>query len=159
MTEKLQDTGSEPTELLLSILVAVSVGFALERLLSQDDFLWFCLSVIAILISVGFIYVMLETTKYSFKSVSRVLVILSVIFFPFTLAKATQNSISSIFDWSFNKEIVYGVLMGVCFVAWGIAEYREKNKSKGIGIIVFGGTIIAFSLLFGVLLVGGILKI
>jgi hypothetical protein len=151
--------GKQPTELLLSILVAVAVGFALEKLLLLDDFSWLCFSTLAIIISIAFIYLILETEKPSFISISRILVIIFVIFFPFTLAKVTQNYPSTMLVWTSNKELFYGILTGITFLLWGWAEYKERHKGKGIGIIVFGSAIIFFSVLFFVLINGGWIKV
>jgi len=150
---------SEPIELLLSILVAISIGFALEKLIMLNDLLWFGFSILAILLAVGFIYIMLNTSlKNKFRDLSRLAVIIFVIFFPFTLTKALQNSIGTIFNWKGNKEITYSILMGLAFISWGISEL-ENSKTKGAIIIVIGGIIAIVSIIFLIMLKGGLINV
>lgn len=127
-------------ELLLSILIAISVGFALEKLVDVSDTgEWFFLSGVSILVSVVFIYMMLEINPKSITEVSKLFVLGSVLFLPFTLSRLSrdQNSASAGFVWGPGLEYCYIFLISAFFIWWGICE-RINGKEKGKYIIGFG---------------------
>lgn len=142
-----------PLELLLSILVAISLGFAIERLVNLDDTLvWLFFSLLAVLIAVSFICTMVDLPKLTFKDLSRICVLVAVIFFPFTLARLNEGIAkkSTGFIWGNFQEMLYGLSIGVFFILWGYSELKE-NKTKGWAIIVLGLVIVLASLALWVL--------
>lgn len=126
-------------ELLLSILIAISAGFAIERLVDVSDTLvWLFLSLLSICISLWFIYEMLEIEFPSRRNLSRLCVLIFVMFLPFTFARLDSNVAleSTRFVWGNLAEMVYGLLLGAAFIAWGKFEKEEfGEKKKHIWII------------------------
>lgn len=150
----------KPIELLISIFAGISVGFGLESLMKvTDDALWFGFSIFAIIFTTAFIWIILDVGKLKFKEVIMMITLAFLIFFPFTLAKADQNSTSSIFDWTGNTEIIYSIFMGISFIIWGAAEIKDKNRRvKGSIIVAFGIFIIILLIFLSLLIKTGVMN-
>jgi len=132
-------------ELLLSILVAIALGFSIEKLAEIDEtFMWFVFSLITIIIAIFLIYELLEVPPLTSKMAAKLGVIATVTFFPFTLARTVQSSsqASSGFSWGPFAEMIYAIFIGVFFIWWGIAEKdkpeRKKLKYVLAGFIILG---------------------
>lgn len=150
-------------ELLLSILLAVSISYALTLFIEFDDITWLFMSSVSIVVTIFMIYHLLELKMEKFIDFFKLLSFSLLILLPFSLGKAWRlkimaekgiEGISGLW-WNMNGVLIHMMLIGFSFILQGFFE-SDKKKAKNLHLI--GGAAIILSLIFFVGRYGNSLK-
>jgi len=163
MRNMVQETNQKAVELILSILLAVSMSYALILFLEFDDLTWLFLSIVIIAIAIFLIYSLLDI---KLNKLSDFLMLISFslgMLLPFSLGKVHKlNSLEDKFSgswWDMDYLLIHLGILGISLILWGISlQFKDKNKEKAKRIYWAGSLLIGLVLLSFVIKYGGTLR-
>lgn len=146
----MQSESKKGAEMLLSILLAVSVSYALTLYIGFDDITWLSFSILSVAIAIFVIYSLLELKLSALSDFLMLLSFGTGMLFPFSLGKAWNYKIissgtESVSGLWWNINYLYGHLgvLGACFVFWGLSlHFIDGRPEKAKKLFWAGGLLI-----------------
>ena len=145
--------GKRGLELLLSILLAVSMSYALTLFMDLNSIGWIILSLFSIGITISVIYALLDLGLPKSNEWLMLSSIALGIMLPFSLKKSMEylaSASATTGNW-WSQEFFFGhlITLGILISLWGNSEKPKRKGYIWTGIIMIILTLLIIGLIYG----------